>query len=118
MFTFFYDLFLSTLILKAGDIDLNCGPPQKNFHLYFSCCNWNVNSLATDDNYSKVLVLKPYNSIYKYDFISFSETFLDSSFESDDKDLMSNGYNLIRSNHPSKRGDVCIYCKESLVVPW
>ena len=47
-----------------------------------------------------------------------SETFLDSSFEPDDKDLMLDGYKLIRSDHPSntKRGVVCIYYKESLVV--
>ena len=87
--TFFYNVFLSILILKVGDIELNPGPP-KNSHSYFSCCHWNVNSLATD-NYSKVVALKAYNSIYKYDFINISETFLDSSFESDDKNLMLEG---------------------------
>ena len=48
----------------------------------------------------------------------FSETFLDSSFESDDKNLMLKGYNLIRSDHPNntKRGGACIYYKESLAV--
>ena len=91
--------------------------PPKNPHSYFSCCHWNVNSLATD-NYSKVVALKAYNSIYKYDFICISETFLDSSFESDDKNLMLEGYNLIRSDHPSntKSGGVCIYYTESLAV--
>ena len=77
----------------------------------------NFNSLATN-NYSKVIALKAYNSIYKYDFICISETFLDSSFESDDKNLMLEGYNLIRSDHPSniKRGGLCICYKESLAV--
>ena len=114
IFTFFYSVFLSILILKAGDIELNPGPPQ-NFHLYFSCCHWNVYTFATD-NYSKAL--KAYNSIYRYDFICISETFLDSSFESDDKNLMLEGYNLIRSDHSSntKRGGVFIYYKESLAV--
>ena len=112
MFTFFYNVFLSILILKTGDIDLNPGL-LKNPDSYFSCCHWNVNSLATD-NYSKVLARKAYNSTYKYDFIRISETFLDSSFESDDKDLMLDGYNLIRSDQPSntKRDGVCIYFKE------
>ena len=74
--------------------------------------------LIATDNYSKVLALKVYNSTYKYDFICISQAFLDSSFESDDKDLMLDGYNLIRSDHPSntKRGGVCIYYKESLAV--
>ena len=103
-------------ILNAGDIKLNPGP-KKNSHSYFSCCHWSVNSLATD-NYSKVLTLKTYNSTYKYDFICISETFLDSSFESDEEDLRLDGHNLIRSDHPSntKRGGVCIYYKESLAV--
>ena len=116
IFTFFWNVFLSILILKTGDIELN-PVPNKNSHSYFSCCHWNVNSLATD-NYSKVVALKAYNSIYKYDFICISETFLDSSFESDYKNLMLEGYNLIRSDHPSntKRGGVCIYYKESLAV--
>ena len=101
---------------KSGDIELNPGP-QKIPHTYLSCCHWNVNSLATD-NYSKVLALKAYNSNYKYDFICISETFLDSSFEPNDKDLMLDGYKLIRSDHPSntKRGGVYIYYKESLAV--
>ena len=66
-------------------------------------------SLAID-NYSKVLALKAYNSTYKYDFICIWETF-DSSFESADKNLMLEGYNLIQSDHPSntKRSSVCIY---------
>ena len=56
--------------------------------------------------------------MYKYDFICISETFLDSSFESDDKNFMLEGYNLIRSDHPSniKMDGVCIYYKESLAV--
>ena len=115
-FNFFYNSFLSILVLKAGDIELNPGPNKKS-HSYFSCCHWNVNSLPTD-NYCKVAALKAYNSVYKYDFLCVSETFLNSSFESNDKDLMIQGYNLIWSDHSSntKRGDVCIYYKESLAV--
>ena len=83
-------------------------------HSYFCCCHWNVNSLPTD-NYCKAAALKAYNSVYKYDFLCVSETFLNSSFESNDKDLMIEGYNLIRSDHPSNtnRGCVCIFHKES-----
>ena len=53
-----------------------------------------------------------------HDFICISETFFDSSFKSDHKGLMLDGYNLIWSDHPSntKRGGVCIYYKESLAV--
>ena len=36
MFTFFYNVFLSILSPKAGDIGLNPGP-NKNSDSYFSC---------------------------------------------------------------------------------
>ena len=88
MFTFFYNVFLSIFILNAGDIELNPGPNKKS-HLYFSCCHWNV------DNYSKVVALKACDSIYKYDFLCVGETFLDSSFKSDQKNLILEGYSLV-----------------------
>ena len=74
-----------------------------------------MTNLATD-NYSTVVALKACNSIYKYDFICFRENFLDSLFEFDNKNLMLEGYNLIRSDHPSniKRSNVCIYYKKPL----
>ena len=106
--------FFPIFILQAGDIKLWT---KKIPHSYFSCCDWNVNSLATD-NYSKVLALKAYNSTYKYNFTCISETFLDSSFEPGNTDLVLDYYNLIWSDHPSntKRGGVCIYYKESFAV--
>ena len=36
-------------------------------------------------------------------FICIGETFLNSSFESNDKGLMIEGYNLIQSDHQSNR---------------
>ena len=59
-----------------------------------------------------------YDSINKYDFIGISETYLDSSVQSVDRDISINGYNLIRADHPSnsKRDGVCIYYRESLAV--
>ena len=42
------------------------------------------------------------------------KTFLNSSIPSDDNRIKIDGYNLIRSDHPSnlKIGGVCIYFKE------
>ena len=50
------------------------------------------------------------------DIICLSETYLDSSIQSDNDNLEIPGYNLVRSDYPSnnKRGGVCIYCKASL----
>ena len=62
--------------------------------------------------------MKGYNFVHKYDFLCVSEICFNSPFESNDKDIMIEGYNLIRSDHPSntKRSGACIYYKESLAV--
>ena len=77
--------------------------------------HWNHNSLSAH-NFTKLTQLKAYNSIYKYDFICLSETYLDSS--TPDNLIEIEGYKLIRADHPDniKRGGVCIYYKESLPV--
>ena len=66
----------------------------------------------------KLSSIPAYNTTHKYDFICISETYLDSSVPTDDRDTLINGYNLIRADHPSntKRGGVCIYYRESLAV--
>ena len=45
-----------------------------------------------------------------------TETFLNSSIPSDDNRITIDGYNLIRSDHPSdsKKGGVCIYYKKHI----
>ena len=49
------------------------------------------------------------------DIICLSETYLDSTIQSDNDNLEILGYNLVRSDHPSnnRRGGVCIYYKAS-----
>ena len=52
-------------------------------------------------------------------FICIGETFLNSSFESNDKGLMIEGYNLIKSDHQSNRipkEAVFIFIAKSLAV--
>ena len=53
---------------------------------------------------------------YSYDIIFLSETFLNSSIQGDDNRTKIDGYNLIKSDHPSdsKKGEVCIYYKEHI----
>ena len=45
-------------------------------------------------------------------------TFLNSSIQNDDHKFKIDGYNLIRSDHPSdsKKGGVCIYYKEHITL--
>ena len=112
---FFYSFFSENLLLLHGDIEANPGPNKK--YKSFTCCHWNVNSFAAN-NMLKLSSIAAYNSIHKYDFICISETYLDSSVQSDDRDISINGYNLIRADLPSnnKRGGVCIYYRELLAV--
>ena len=69
-------------------------------------------------NLLKLSSITAYNRIYKYDFICISETYLDSSAQSADRDISINGCKLIRADHPSnsKRGGVCIFYRESFAV--
>ena len=55
---------------------------------------------------------------YNIDIIFLSETFLDSSIETNKPKLNIPGYNLLRSDHPSniKRGGVCMFYKDYLPV--
>ena len=111
----FYSLFYQILLLLHGDVETNPGPNKK--YKPFTCRHWNVNSL-TAHNMVKLSSIAAYNTIHKYDFICISETYLDSSVHADDRDILINGYNLIRDDPPSnnKRGGVCIYYQESLDV--
>ena len=54
-------------------------------------------------------LLAAYNSVYRYDIIFISESFLDSTISDDDNILHMEGNNLIRADHPDniKRGGVC-----------
>ena len=111
----FYSLFYQILLIPHCDVETNPGPNKK--YKPFTCCHWNVNSL-TAHNMVKLSSIPAYNTTHKYDFICISETYLDSSVPTDDRDTLINGYNLIRADHPSnnKRGEVCICYRESLAV--
>ena len=64
----------------------------------------------------KVSHLEAYALTHNFDIMCLSETYLDSSYSSDDQRLQLSGYSLIRADHPSdvKRGGVCIFYKEHL----
>ena len=80
---FFYFLFYETLLLLHDDIETNPGPDKK--YEPFTCCHWNVNSLSAH-NLLKLSSITAYTTIYKYDFICISETYLESSVQSPSMD--------------------------------
>ena len=111
---FDYLWFKCNLLLLYGDVELNRGPKQ-NTAKKISICHWILNSIAAH-NLAKLVLLKVYNSVHKFDIICLSETYLDSNILPDDGNLEIPGYNLMLSDHPSnkKRGGVCIYYKSYL----
>ena len=102
------------MILLSGDVEINPGP-RRSTNETFSICHWNLNSLLTY-NYNKLFLLGAYIAVHKFDVTCLTETYLNSTVASDDKNLEVTGYNLVRSDHPAnaKRGRVCLYYKIGL----
>ena len=100
--------------LLSGYVKTNPGPKLVSKER-FSIGHRNLNSI-TAHNYTKILLLKGYIAVYKFDILYLWETYLDSKTLPNDDDLDISGYNLVLSDHPSnsKRVGVCIYYKEAL----
>ena len=100
------------LLILCGDIELNPGPKDTK---YLSLCHWNLNSIVAHD-FAKVSAIKAFNTTKNFDFICLSESYLDSTISSVDKNLRLDGYILIRAANPKniKQGGVCIYYRETL----
>ena len=100
--------------MLCGDVEINPGPKTMS-QQGFSICHWNLNSIIAH-NFAKIFLLKAYVAIHKFDIICLSETYLDPSIPTYNDNLHTDGYNLLRSDHPSntKRRGVCIYYKNDL----
>ena len=109
----FLFLCITNLISQCGDIETNSGSRFSSL----TFCHWNLNGLTAHDSI-KISLLQAYITQHNYDIICLSETFLNSSIQSDDNRIKLDGYNLIRSDHPSdsKRGGVRIYYKEHIAL--
>ena len=109
--TVFLLFFIQNLLSCRGDIEENLGPKYSSL----TFCHWNLNGLAAHDS-TKISLLQAYITQHNYDIIRLTESFLNSSILSDDNRIKIDGYNLIRSDHPSdsKNGGVCIYYKEHI----
>ena len=88
-------LFLLILILLCGHVEINWG--QKTIAQQgFSLCHWNLDRIPVH-NFAKLFLLKAYVAIYKV----LSGTYLESSIPTNSDNLDIDGYNLVRSDHPS-----------------
>ena len=106
--TIFLSLCISNLLMQCGDIEVNPGPKYSSL----TFCHWNLNGLTAHDNI-KISLLQAYVTQYNCDIICLSETFLNSSIQNDDDRIKIDGYNLIRSDHPSdsKKGEFVFIIK-------
>ena len=102
------------LLELSGDVEFNPGPKPDSSQ-NFSICHWDLNSMSVH-NYSKIFLLTAYISIYDFDIMCLSETYLTSTTDIDDENLKIPGYIMHRAGHPSdvKRGGGCIYYKTML----
>ena len=102
------------LLELSGDVEFNPGPKPDSSQ-NFSICHWDLNSMSVH-NYSKIFLLTAYISIYDFDIMCLSETYLTSTTDIDDENLKIPGYIMYRAGHSSdvKRGGGCIYYKTML----
>ena len=107
----FLSLCFPNLLLCCGNIEKNSW--SKIFIIKFF--NWNLSSITPHDSI-KISLLQAYLIQNNYDMICLSEMFLNASIQINDDRIPIDGYNLMRVDHPSdsKRGGVCIYCKEHI----
>ena len=100
--TVFLLFFIQNLLSCYDDTEENPGPKYSSL----TFCHWNLNRLTAHDS-TKISLLQTYITQHNYGIICLTETFLNSSILSDDNRITIDGYNLIRSAHPSdleKRG--------------
>ena len=83
-------LCLPNLLFCCGDIEKNPGPKYSSLKF----CHWNLNGLTAHDGI-KISLLQAYIIQNNYDIICLSETFLNSSIETNDDRISIDGYNLI-----------------------
>ena len=68
-------------------------------------------------DFQKISHIIAFDTVYKFDIICLSETFLNSDFSLNDENMRIPGFTLTRKDHPSniRRGGVCVYHK--IILP-
>ena len=94
------------LLLLSGNIHPIPGSWDNRSFKFFHC---NLYSLS-DRRRIKIPLIETYDSLYKYDVITFSETMLDHSVINYDNSINGFSKEIYRSDHPSntKIGGVCL----------
>ena len=77
-------------------------------------CHWNLDSIAVND-FIKIPLIEAYYSVYNYDLIALSETYLDSSITNETISLTDFSKEILTCDDV-KGGGVCLFCKDYLAV--
>ena len=103
---------MALTLFICGDVELNPGLKNTKSSYSFSLCHWNLNSFPVHD-FSKLSLIKAYNTHHTFNMICISESYLDSSYADDDPQLNLKDFTLIREDNLNncKRGGVSIYFK-------
>ena len=91
--------------------------PRKNYQNIFNVVTGiYVKSILAHKLKLKLSLLTAYNSVLNYDLICLTETYLDSTVDANN--LLINGYNLLRADHPDnvKQGGVYLYYGGNLTL--
>ena len=112
--TFAHHIWLYLIIFifsQCGDIEKKSGSKQNSCQT-FPICYWDLSNILAH-NFLKLFILQTYITVYNFDIICLSETYLDSSILPDHHNLKTQIYNLFREDHHlnNKRGGICIYYK-------
>ena len=105
---------LFTCYYYVTEIHPNPGPRDNRSLKFF---HWNLNSLPTRGRI-KIPLIETYDSPYKYDVITISETMLDHSVINDDISIDGFSKEIYSSDYPSntKIGGVRLYLREGLLI--
>ena len=88
--------FIRVQLLRSGNVHPNPGPVDDSLRF----CHWNLNGVCARDKI-KISLIEAYNSVFHYDIIVLSETYLNESIK--DEDIRIEGYSreIFRSDHPN-----------------
>ena len=100
-------------MICSGDTEIQPGPIKNALKF----CHWNLNSVLAHDRI-KVSLLEAYISVYNYDILVLSETYLSSDISHDETFIEGFGQNTFRKDNPRglRKGGVCMYFKENLPI--
>ena len=105
--------FIRVQLLWSGNVHPKPGPVDDSLRFY----HWNLNGVCARDKI-KISLIEAYSSVFHYNIIAPSETYLNESIKDEDIKIEGNSREIFRRDHPNckREGGVCLYFKEDLPI--